>query len=117
MKHKKIGIVGLGLMGGGIGKNLLRKKYAVLVFDVVETKAESLRALGAKVAPSIKDLTVNSDIIITSLPSPDAVREVCLGNGGIIENAREGQVLIETSTMAEILSHDNFTINREYKSM
>jgi 3-hydroxyisobutyrate dehydrogenase len=98
-KEKVIGIIGVGLMGGGMARNLLRKGYKVIVYDVDREKANSFLQLGAKVASSCKELVKNSDIIITSLPTPSIVREVYLGKDGVIENAKEGQVLIDTSTV------------------
>lgn len=104
MKQKIIGIVGLGLMGGGITKNLVRKGYSVIVFDAIKEKTESFHVLGAKATSSVKELTVNSDIIITSLPRPEAVMKVYLEEGGIIENARAEQILIEASTIDPVTS-------------
>lgn len=94
-KEKVIGIIGVGLMGGGMARNLLRKGYKVVVYDIDREKVESF----IRVASSYKELIDCSDIVVTSLPTPEIVREVYLGKDGIIENAREGQVLIDTSTI------------------
>ncbi|TRZ50697.1 NAD(P)-dependent oxidoreductase [bacterium] len=99
MSEKTIGIVGIGLMGGAIARNILRKGYDVIVFDKLQEKKEAFLSFGARLASSVGELSDYSDVIITSLPTPQNVKEVYFEKGGIIENIREGQVIIDTSTI------------------
>mgnify|MGYP000358871375 CR=1 FL=1 len=72
----KIGFIGLGNVGGKLAGSLLRNNFDLIVRDLDETLTNSLKDLGAKVAKSPKELAKQSDLIITSLPSPEVSAEV-----------------------------------------
>ena len=95
----KIGFIGLGIMGRPMAKNLLKAGYSLVVHDKF-AKADDLVALGAKAAASNKDVAAQSDLIITMLPNSPHVREAVLGQGGVIEGAKAGTVLVDMSSIA-----------------
>jgi len=92
--------VGTGNMGNPMAANLVKAGYAVTVHDLVPEKAKNLIALGADWAPTLASGSANADIIITSLPGPAQVRQVMLGEAGILALARPGATVIDTSTSA-----------------
>ena len=98
-RDPEIGFVGLGNMGGAMVKAILEGGYPVAVYDVDAAAASALEPLGARAASELEALTAWSDVVLTSLPDAPAVREVYLGEGGLLATARSGTVLVELSTI------------------
>ena len=94
-----IGFIGLGNMGNPMALNILKKGYAVTVFDMNPKTMENLVAAGAKGASSAADAIRNADIILTSLPGTPEVEPFYLAAGGVIEMAKKGAVLIDLSSV------------------
>ncbi len=94
-----IGFIGLGIMGKPAAKNLADAGYELLVNDVREEPIEELEAHGAASRATPKAVASDSDVVITFLPEGKHVREVALGEDGIIEGATDGQVYIDMSTI------------------
>jgi 3-hydroxyisobutyrate dehydrogenase len=94
----KIGFIGLGNVGGKLAGSLLRNNFDLTVRDLDESLTNSLKDLGAKVAKSPKELAEQSDLIITSLPSPEVSAEVMEANDGIINGLSENKIWLEMST-------------------
>ena len=97
----KIGFIGLGNVGGKLAGSLLRNNFDLTVRDLDETLTNSLKDLGAKVAKSPKELAKQSDLIITSLPSPEVSAEVMEADDGIINGLSEKKIWLEMSTTDE----------------
>ncbi len=106
MMIRKVGFVGLGIMGSRMAANLARKGFEVTVWNRTPAKAEPLRALGATVAESPAALAASCDAYCTCVADPAALREVTLGSGGLIEGTREGQLLIDFSTVSPALTRE-----------
>lgn len=86
---KKVGFIGLGLMGKPMAKNLLKAGYHVTVKSRSPGPVEELVAEGAVAAKTPREVAESSDVVITMLPNSPEVQEVCLGFGGIAESAGE----------------------------
>ena len=97
----KIGFIGLGNVGGKLAGSLLRNNFDLTVRDLDETLTNSLKDLGAKVAKSPKELAEQSDLIITSLPSPEVSAEVMEADDGILNGLSENKIWLEMSTTDE----------------
>ena len=97
----KIGFIGLGNVGGKLASSLLRNNFDLTVRDLDERLTKPLKDLGAKVAKSPKELAEQTDLIITSLPSPEVSAEVMEGNDGIINGLSENKIWLEMSTTDE----------------
>jgi 3-hydroxyisobutyrate dehydrogenase len=96
--YKKIGFIGLGVMGEPICRNLVKKSGApVLAFDLAPEPLTRLREQGATIAGSVAEVIGNSDIVFLCLPSAKHVRSVFEGDG-ILKNVRNGQVVIDLGT-------------------
>lgn len=102
MNMKKIGFIGLGIMGRPMSKNLLKKGYALVVFDLNKEAVADLVAQGAESADSIGAVSQSVDTIITMLPNSPQVEEVALGQGGIAANAKSGTLMIDMSSIAPL---------------
>ena len=97
----KIGFIGLGNVGGKLASSLLRNNFDLTVRDLDERLTEPFKDLGAKVAKSPKELAEQTDLIITSLPSPEVSAEVMEANDGIINGLSENKIWLEMSTTDE----------------
>lgn len=95
----KVGFIGLGIMGKPMSKNLLKAGYQIVVSNRSQSSVDELVALGAESAVNGAGVAESCDIIITMLPNSPQVREVCLGEGGIIETAKPGTVVIDMSSI------------------
>lgn len=102
----KIGFIGLGIMGKPMARNLLKAGYGLVVSDINPVVVEELVSLGAKSAGSASEVASKTTTIITMLPNSPQVKEVVLGNNGLIEGASEGSVLIDMSSIAPLASRE-----------
>jgi 3-hydroxyisobutyrate dehydrogenase len=97
-QYRTIGFIGLGVMGGPICRNLVKKSgAAVVVFDLSQQVLAQLRAEGAAVAASVAEVVKGSDIVFLCLPSAKHARAVFEGDG-ILKNIRSGQVIVDLGT-------------------
>jgi 2-hydroxy-3-oxopropionate reductase len=102
----KVGFIGLGIMGKPMCKNLLKAGYQLVVFNRSKGSVDELVAAGAEAALSPKAVAEQSDVIITMLPNSPQVKEVILGESGVIEGARQGAVVIDMSSIAPLVSRE-----------
>jgi len=103
---EKIGFIGLGIMGKPMSKNLIKAGYKLVVLDLNLRAVEELAALGAEVASTPREVAADCSIIITMLPDSPQVKEVALGNNGIIEGIKTGCVFIDMSSISPIVSRE-----------
>jgi 2-hydroxy-3-oxopropionate reductase len=103
---KKIGFVGLGIMGKPMSKNLLKAGYSLVVYDIVAAALEEVVGAGAEKGASPKDVAARTDVIITMLPNSPHVKEAVLGKNGVIDSARPGSILIDMSSIAPLVSRE-----------
>ena len=95
----KIGFIGLGNMGLPMAQNLIKAAHAVAGFDVSEYATERLVTGGGTRANSVRDACKDVEIVITMLPAGEQVREVYLGDDGVLAAAPAGALLIDCSTI------------------
>ncbi len=103
---KKIGFIGLGIMGKPMAKNLLKAGYELVVFDINQDAVKEVVAAGAKSAPTSKDVAQQSELVITMLPNSPHVKAAVLGENGVLEGAKPGLVLIDMSSIAPLASQE-----------
>jgi 3-hydroxyisobutyrate dehydrogenase-like beta-hydroxyacid dehydrogenase len=94
---QSVGMVGLGIMGGAISRNLAAKGWHVVGFDINDESCGAARANGVEVAAGTAEVAARTDIILTSLPSPAAVHSVV---GEIISAEQAKRIVVELSTLA-----------------
>lgn len=95
-----IGFVGVGLMGGPLARNLIRAGKEVLVFDLSEEAVKKTLEAGStgKAAAALGDLS-GCDIVFTSLPMPQHIKGVMLGDEGLLAIMKSGAIHVELSTI------------------
>jgi len=101
---KKIGFIGLGIMGKPMAKNLLKAGYTLTVYDIEPEKIDDVVEAGAKAGSSSKDVAEKSEIVITMLPNSPDVKEAVMGKNGVLEGAKPGTILIDMSSIAPLTS-------------
>jgi len=102
--NKIVGVIGLGKMGTPMTRSLLNAGFDVVVHNRSQAAVDTLKAEGATAAGSPAEIAHQSRVVITSLPDPAAVESVYLGDAGLVANATEGQVYVDTSTVDPGLS-------------
>ena len=103
---KKIGFIGLGIMGKPMSKNLLKAGYDLTVCDINTAAVNEVAALGAKTAATPKDVAAQTEIVITMLPNSPQVKTVVLGENGVIEGARPGTIVVDMSSIAPLAAQE-----------
>lgn len=96
----RIGFIGLGVMGTPMAGHLAKAGHVLTVLDIDRAKAERLAAEHntMQVAATPREVAERSEIVVTMLPSGEFVRDVALGNDGLVEGFDGGELLIDTSS-------------------
>jgi putative dehydrogenase len=94
---KIVGIVGLGIMGGAIARNLIDRGWHVVGFDIDPVRRAELAQADVVIASDVAQLTREAPVIMTSLPSPAAVEEVA---HAIANSGQLSRIVIELSTLS-----------------
>ncbi len=99
IEMKKIGIIGLGMLGNAVALHLLDSGFEVTVFNRTKEKTIQVREKGAKVMKSPKEIAENSELIITIVKDAAAVKEISFEKEGIIEGKHEKLIVADMSTI------------------
>ena len=102
----KIGFIGLGIMGKPMSKNLLKAGYELTVYDINKAAVEEVVAAGAQSALTNKAVAEKSDVIITMVPNSPQVKEVVLGQNGVLEGMKPGTIIVDMSSINPIASRE-----------
>ena len=104
---RKIGLIGLGLMGRPMGMNLLKAGHSLTVWNRTPARAEGLVAAGAVLAKTPREAAVSSDVLITMVSDPPALESVLWGqegkNDGALGGLKAGSIYIDSSTVSPTL--------------
>jgi len=95
----KIAILGLGIMGGGMARQLLAAGFDLTMWNRSAGKAEALRAAGGRVAATPADAVQHADIVIAMLANDDVSKTVWTGEDGALAAMKAGAIAIESSTL------------------
>ncbi len=95
--NRTVGIVGLGIMGGAIARNLVDRGWRVIGFDIDAGRRAELALVNVVIAGDVGQVARDAPIIMTSLPSPAAVDDVALA---IANSGQPPRIVVELSTLA-----------------
>lgn len=96
----QIGFIGLGAMGGPLARNLIRANQRTIVYDLSsEAISRTLKAGASGIAASDLDDLAEADIVFTSLPLPQHLEDVMLGDSGLLASMKSGATYIDVSTI------------------
>lgn len=97
---KRIAVLGLGIIGGGIARNLLRKGFPVVVWNRTPARMEPLQALGAEPAESPEAAADGADVVIDAVTDVAASRGVWAGERGALAAMEPGSTAVECATLS-----------------
>ena len=101
---KRIGIIGVGLLGSAVAARLLNGKFEVKGYDTRPEQIKGLCAHGLIAAGSIAEVAADTDAVFTILPTLESVETTIIGTGGLIERSRPNCTLIQMSTISPELT-------------
>jgi 3-hydroxyisobutyrate dehydrogenase-like beta-hydroxyacid dehydrogenase len=101
---KRVGFIGIGLMGGQISRRILEAGYPLTVWNRRKEKADPLTSAGAKWGDSPRAVAEASDVVITMVTDSAASEEVICGKNGVLEGAHEGMILVDMGSIAPEMS-------------
>src|SRR5512143_4003134 len=110
---ERIGLIGLGIMGKPMGRNLLKAGYRVTVHDLNRGAVDELAREGAAAASSSREVAEKSDVTITMLPDSPDVEQAVMGPGGVLEGVGKGMLYVDMSTIAPSTSRKVYRIINE----
>ena len=113
-ENARLGFVGIGYMGRPIARRLLEAGFKLTVYDRDHSKAEELIQYGGYVAQSVSELSSSCDIVLSCLPSDEAVLETYRGPNGAFTNARRAPLVIDLSTVDPETSHELSRLGSEH---
>ena len=103
---EKIGFIGLGIMGKPMAKNLINAGYDVTVYDIFPSPVEEVVAAGATSAASCAEVASGTNVVITMVQDGPQAKQAILGEGGVIDGASEGDLVIDMSSIAPGISQE-----------
>jgi 3-hydroxyisobutyrate dehydrogenase-like beta-hydroxyacid dehydrogenase len=101
---RRIGYLGIGVMGRGMVPNLVRAGYEVTAWNRTPDRAAAMREHGAEVAATIAEAIRGADLILYCLSNDEAVGATVFGEGGVLEHVASGQTVVDMSTIHPDLS-------------
>ena len=101
----RIGLIGLGIMGRPMAKNMLKAGYALMVNDLNREAVEDVVSCGA-VAATNQEIGESCDVVMTMLPNSPHVKAVMLGEDGVAAHMKPGQVFIDMSSINPVASKE-----------
>jgi len=106
---KKIGVIGLGNMGIGLAQNLIKNGFEVTGFDLSEGRQKLLVNLGGAISSNIGELGKSVDAVFVMVLNGDQVKEVVLGENGLLHSMQTGTTILVTATInpSEVMELDD----------
>jgi 3-hydroxyisobutyrate dehydrogenase len=98
-ENDRLGFIGIGYMGRPIARRLLESGFKLTAYDRDHSKSEELIKYGATVAQSVSELSSNCNVVLSCLPSDEAILDIYGGSGGVFANAHRGLKVIDLSTV------------------
>jgi 3-hydroxyisobutyrate dehydrogenase-like beta-hydroxyacid dehydrogenase len=99
-ENNKLGFVGIGYMGRPIARRLLESGFKLTAYDRDRSKAEELIQYGGTVAQSVSELSSSCSVVLSCLPSDEAVLNIYGGPDGAFANVQRGSLVIDMSTVS-----------------
>jgi 3-hydroxyisobutyrate dehydrogenase-like beta-hydroxyacid dehydrogenase len=102
-KVKKVGYIGMGIMGSAMAANLLKAGFEVAVWNRTASKCEGLKKQGASVADSPQAMAAaGPDVILTNVTDTADVEQVIFGAAGVVQGAKKDLIVIDNSTISPV---------------
>jgi 3-hydroxyisobutyrate dehydrogenase-like beta-hydroxyacid dehydrogenase len=95
----RAGVIGLGDMGSGLAKNLIKNGFETSGFDLSEQRLNAFREMGGKAAGSVAEVAQNTDVIYVMVMNGGQAKQVILGEDGLVANMAKGGIVVLTATI------------------
>ena len=102
MANKKIGFIGLGIMGSPMAGHLMKAGHSLVVYDIVPAAADGLVQQGATRGASPQEVAGQVEVVISMVPDSPDVERVYLGEDGVLAGAKQGTLLIDMSSISPV---------------
>src|SRR3989442_1512341 len=109
----KVGFIGLGMMGSGMARNLIKAGHTLIVFNRTRSRAQELAQLGATVAATPGEAAGNAEVLITMLADDHALEDAILGPGRALQSLPAGAIHVGMSTISVAMSRRLQAAHRE----
>lgn len=109
----KVGWIGIGVMGKSMCGHILKKGYNITLYNRTKSKASELISQGAQWADNPQQVADNSEIVFTIVGYPNDVREVYLGEKGILSGAHQGSIIVDMTTSQPSLAAEIYSKAKE----
>ena len=96
---RRVGIIGLGDMGMGMARNIIKGGFPLTGFDLRETRLKELESIGGKAAASCREVGESSDAVFVMVLNGDQVKEVIFGDEGLTKGLKPGSTIIVSATI------------------
>ena len=113
-ENDRLGFIGVGYMGRPIARRLLEAGFKLTAYDRDPNKADELVRYGGTVAQSVSELSSSCNVVLSCLPSDQAVLDIYRGAGGVFANAHNGSVVIDLSTVYPETSQELSRLGTEH---
>jgi 3-hydroxyisobutyrate dehydrogenase-like beta-hydroxyacid dehydrogenase len=114
VRHR-LGFMGLGYLGSRIARRLITAGFPMVVYDLDQTKASELEALGAEVARNPRQLAGGVEVVLSCLPDEQAVETAYLGTGNVLASVTPGTRIIELSTISPEASRQLHSAAKQFE--
>ena len=94
----RVGFIGLGRMGHGMATRILDAGHDLAIYDQIPAALETLGAAGASVAGSVAEVVANRELVMSMLPHDEALEDLALSEGGLIDSMVEGTIHMPSGT-------------------
>ena len=116
-KIEKVAFIGLGKMGSNIARNILEAGFDLQVYNRTQTKMNPFVDAGAKGTSTPREAVLNADAVITNVMDDQSVRDVVLGENGLLSGLRKGAVHIGTTTNSPAMARELTILHEEHGSV
>src|ERR1700758_2213529 len=113
-ENDRLGFIGVGYMGRPIARRLLESGFKLTAYDRDHSKTEELIPFGGKIVQSISEVSSSCSVVLSCLPSDQAVLDVYRGPEGVFANASRGSLVIELSTVYPETSQELSRLGSQY---
>ena len=113
-REGNIGFIGLGIMGKPMAKNLIKAGYGLIVYNRSSEAVDELVRLGAHKAQSCTEVASSCNgLLFTMLPNGPDVKDVMLGSGGVLEGAKKGLIVVDTSSISPLSAQEVYSAAKQ----
>src|SRR6202035_1360950 len=113
-ENSRLGFIGTGYMGRPIARRLLESGFKLTAYDRDHKKAGELIRYGGQVAQNVSELSLSCNVILSCLPSDEAVLDIYSGPDGVFANAVRGSLVIDLSTVYPETSQELSRVGSEH---